>query len=144
MGEVTQGAPAKSRTAAYLLWFFFGGLGAHKFYLRRPLAGALYALCWLGMWALVFAKTPLAGFVLAALLGIALLVDLFTIPRQVRAANGVSAADIAAPGARRPMFAPKEDEPFDAARADAMIARYLNERAKPQPAPAARPVFGRR
>lgn len=142
MGEVSQGVPAKSRTAAYLLWFFFGGLGAHKFYLRRPLMGALYALCWLGMWALVFAKTPLAGFVLAALLGIALLVDLFTIPGQVRAANGASSAD--APGARRPMFAPKDDEPFDAARADAMIARYMNERASPQPAPPARPVFGRR
>ncbi|MFP5468572.1 MAG: NINE protein [Alphaproteobacteria bacterium] len=34
----------KSRTTAILLAFFLGGLGAHKFYLGRTGAGALYLL----------------------------------------------------------------------------------------------------
>jgi TM2 domain-containing membrane protein YozV len=44
-------APQKSTVAAYVLWFFLGGFGIHKFYLRQNLAGAvylgLYALGWL-------------------------------------------------------------------------------------------------
>ena len=31
----------KSRRAAYLWWFFLGGLGAHRFYLRQKKAGYL-------------------------------------------------------------------------------------------------------
>lgn len=34
----------KSRLAAILLAFFLGGLGIHKFYLGRPVAGVLYLL----------------------------------------------------------------------------------------------------
>ncbi len=34
----------KSRTAAILLAFFLGWLGAHKFYLNRPGQGILYLL----------------------------------------------------------------------------------------------------
>jgi len=33
----------KSRTAAIAWAFFLGGVGAHKFYLRQPLWGVLYA-----------------------------------------------------------------------------------------------------
>lgn len=37
----------RDRTAAILLAAFLGGLGAHKFYLREPAMGILYALlCW--------------------------------------------------------------------------------------------------
>ncbi|MEE3421157.1 MAG: TM2 domain-containing protein [Succinimonas sp.] len=33
-----------------LLIFFLGGLGIHKFYARRPVAGVLYLLfCWTGI-----------------------------------------------------------------------------------------------
>lgn len=43
----------KSTGIAYLLWFFFGGVGAHKFYLGRPGLGVLYVgmcvLFWGGM-----------------------------------------------------------------------------------------------
>ncbi|NIA22445.1 MAG: NINE protein [Anaerolineaceae bacterium] len=53
---------------AYLLWFFLGFLGVHKFYLGKPVLGVLYA-CTLGF------------------LGIGLIIDLFTIPTQVRAIN---------------------------------------------------------
>lgn len=31
----------KTRKAAYLWWFFLGGLGAHRFYLRQKRAGYL-------------------------------------------------------------------------------------------------------
>ena len=53
--------PTKSTGVAYLLWFFFGGIGAHKFYLGRPGVGALY----IGMFLLFWTG-------LATLLGIAM------------------------------------------------------------------------
>ena len=53
---------------AYLLWFFFGWFGIHKFYLGKPFMGVLYALT-------------------MGICGLGLLLDLFTIPTQVRSAN---------------------------------------------------------
>src|SRR6266566_7798266 len=39
--------PPVSKIALLLLAFFGGGLGLHKFYLRKPVQGILYALfCW--------------------------------------------------------------------------------------------------
>lgn len=39
--------PAKSKVAAGLLAIFLGGLGAHKFYLGKPIQGLIYLfLCW--------------------------------------------------------------------------------------------------
>ncbi len=35
---------SKSRLVAYLLWFFFGGLGAHRIYCGRYISGALQAI----------------------------------------------------------------------------------------------------
>jgi TM2 domain-containing membrane protein YozV len=55
---------SKSKTTAYLLWFFLGLFGVHKFYLERPGMGILY-LCTGG------------------LLGIGWLIDLFTLGNQV-------------------------------------------------------------
>jgi hypothetical protein len=47
----------KSAGTAYLLWLFFGGLGAHKLYLGRPWVAGLYvcmyALFWFGSAGLV-------------------------------------------------------------------------------------------
>jgi TM2 domain-containing membrane protein YozV len=34
----------KSKTTAYLLWFFLGGLSAHRFYLGKVGSGILYLL----------------------------------------------------------------------------------------------------
>lgn len=34
----------KSKTVAYLLWFFLGGLSAHRFYLGKIGSGILYLL----------------------------------------------------------------------------------------------------
>lgn len=40
-------ASTKSRMAAALLAIFLGGLGAHKFYLGKPIQGLLYLVfCW--------------------------------------------------------------------------------------------------
>ncbi|MAT82632.1 MAG: hypothetical protein CMJ29_13430 [Phycisphaerae bacterium] len=34
----------RSTPVAYLLWFFFGLLGVHRFYLGRPISGVIYLL----------------------------------------------------------------------------------------------------
>lgn len=34
----------RSLLMAYLLWFFFGLLGVHRFYLGRPVSGVIYLL----------------------------------------------------------------------------------------------------
>ena len=70
----------KSKVTAYLLWFFLGGIGAHKFYLNKPGMGILYILTF-------------------GLLGIGWLVDLFTLGRQVDQYNQT-------PPAERPSWTP--------------------------------------
>ncbi len=58
----------KSLLLTYLLWFFGGFLGLHKFYLGRPGIGLLYFFTW-GMF--------FVGWV----------IDFFTLSHQVRVAN---------------------------------------------------------
>jgi len=60
----------KSKTTAYLLWFFLGLLGAHKFYLNKIGIGILY-------------------FLTGGLLGIGWLIDLFTLGNQVDVYNAL-------------------------------------------------------
>jgi TM2 domain-containing membrane protein YozV len=38
----------RSLRSAYLIWFFLGLAGGHRFYLRRPITGALEALLFFG------------------------------------------------------------------------------------------------
>jgi TM2 domain-containing membrane protein YozV len=76
----------KSAGIAYLLWFFLGLFGAHRFYLND---------FWMGI--LVVASV-IIGFLLIFPLLVAfgiLLYDLFTIPSQVRAKNAELMAEIA-------------------------------------------------
>lgn len=54
----------RSVILTYLLWFLWGLLGVHKFYLGRPVMGFVYLLT-------------------AGILGLGWLLDLFTIPGQV-------------------------------------------------------------
>jgi len=58
----------KSKTTAYLLWFFLGLLGAHKFYLNKTGVGILY-LFTLGIF------------------GLGVFIDLFTLGGQVDTYN---------------------------------------------------------
>ena len=58
----------KSKSVAYLLWFFFGILGVHYFYLGKIGKGVLWLLT-------------------AGLLGIGWVIDLFTLGGQVDQIN---------------------------------------------------------
>jgi TM2 domain-containing membrane protein YozV len=58
----------KSLLLTYILWFFGGFFGLHKFYLNRPVMGLLYFFT--------------GGFFV-----VGWLIDFFTLPRQVRIAN---------------------------------------------------------
>jgi TM2 domain-containing membrane protein YozV len=76
----------KSIGIAYVLWFFLGLLGIHRFYLNRVGTGILWLLT-------------------GGLLGIGWLVDLFLIPGMVRRANleeAVLRIGTSAPLPRRP------------------------------------------
>lgn len=52
MSEAVWGRP-KSLAVAYALWLILGIAGAHRFYLGRPITGALQALLGVGSWALL-------------------------------------------------------------------------------------------
>lgn len=100
----------KSTPLTYVLWFFFGSIGAHQFYLDNTKRGFLY----LGLWILIVISlaitffspnygfaysdptlnpSPIAVIILifevisSMILAAFLLYDLFTIPRQIREAN---------------------------------------------------------
>lgn len=60
----------KSKGIAYLLWFFLGFLGAHKFYLGKVGVGVLYIFTF-------------------GLFGVGLLIDLFTLGGQVDTYNAL-------------------------------------------------------
>lgn len=90
----------KSVGIAYLLWFFFGSLGIHKFYLGDTKKGLLYLVLGIFGWISIFTGGLAAlggsdgggffaiiGMICIVVLGIMLLIDLFTIPGQIRSAQ---------------------------------------------------------
>ena len=60
----------KSKGIAYLLWFFFGLIGAHKFYVGKVGMGIVYLFTF-------------------GLLGVGWFLDLFTLGNQVDIANAL-------------------------------------------------------
>ena len=66
--ETTNYGQTKSTAVAYLLWFFFGYLGLHRFYLRRPLTGVVWLLT-------------------LGICGVGWIVDVFLVPGMVAACN---------------------------------------------------------
>ncbi len=83
----------KSTGIGYLLWFFFGGIGAHRFYLGSTNSA-------IGMVALLVASIVLSfffiGFVGFIVLGIWVIVDAFLIPGIAREYNQALMARIEA------------------------------------------------
>ena len=88
-----------STLLGYLLWLLLGPLGVHRFFFGKRVSGALYALAALlagGAWALAPRLSLSFGavggawyldpklYVPAGIVGLALLVDLFLIPRMKR------------------------------------------------------------
>lgn len=83
---------------AYILYIFFGSIGVHKLYMGKTLWGVIYLLLGVLGWITIFAGgiTLLAedagsaaglgsfGIICLIILGILLLIDLLTIPRQIR------------------------------------------------------------
>jgi TM2 domain-containing membrane protein YozV len=69
---------------AYLLWFLLGGFGVHKFYLANTRMGLLYLVLFILGWATM--GMGLGLFFLLAL-AVLLIMDIFTIPKQVRVYN---------------------------------------------------------
>ncbi|WP_347267139.1 TM2 domain-containing protein [Paracoccus sp. (in: a-proteobacteria)] len=76
---------AKSTGTAYLLWFFLGSLGGHRFYLGKTGTAMLMLAC------TVIGLFTLFPLLVTLLIG---LYDLFTLPSQVRAINDGLMADI--------------------------------------------------
>lgn len=81
----------KSTALAYVLWFLLGGLGIHKFYIGKTAIGVFYLLLVGGLIAGTItgmSEEMEPALIIAGscglILGILLLVDLFTIPRQIR------------------------------------------------------------
>lgn len=75
---MTYSARSKSTGLTYLLWFFLGGFGVHRFYLGS-----------FGIGFLVLIST-LLGFVIFItfiITAVVLIYDLFTIPSQVEKVN---------------------------------------------------------
>ncbi|MDR0786088.1 MAG: TM2 domain-containing protein [Treponema sp.] len=62
--------PIKSKGVAYLLWFFLGVFGAHRFYLEKIGTGVLYLLT-------------------VGVFGIGWIIDLFTLGNQVDVYNAI-------------------------------------------------------
>lgn len=82
---------AKSAGVAYLLWFFFGTLGGHRYYLGNVGLGVLMTVCFLaGLFLLVPLVVPL----------IICIYDLFTIPSQVRQFNSKVMVELVGGGVR--------------------------------------------
>lgn len=82
----------KSTGVTYILWLLLGGIGVHKFYLNKVGMGILYiALGMLGGIFWIF----LLGWIFHIPLGILLIIDLFTIPQQVRKANEKLSGEVA-------------------------------------------------
>jgi TM2 domain-containing membrane protein YozV len=74
----------KSVAVSYVLWFFLGNLGIHKFYLRQTGMGVLYLCLGLVGWVTSFL---VFGFAFLGVLWIMMIVDLFLIPGRVRTLN---------------------------------------------------------
>ncbi|VVE36734.1 TM2 domain-containing protein [Pandoraea anhela] len=97
IGMMQYDASKKSSGIAYLLWFFFGGLGGHRFYAKRTGTAVAQLVLWIVGLSTIFLG-GLGVFILGALY-IWVVVDAFLIPGLIRSYNLKLAAQVAAPSA---------------------------------------------
>ncbi|CAP41293.1 TM2 domain-containing protein [Bordetella petrii] len=84
-------ANKKSVGVAYLLWFFLGGVGGHRFYAGKTgSAIAIIALTIIG----VLLSVVGVGFFLLFIVGIWVIVDAFLIPGWIRNSNTLLVATL--------------------------------------------------
>lgn len=88
-------ASKKSTGVAYLLWFFLGGFGAHRFYLGRAGSAVGILLLWLLGWATVLVGVGVFFLVIA---GLWVLIDAFLIPGWVKTHNMMLMAKLSGGG----------------------------------------------
>lgn len=88
-------AGKRSIAAAYVLWFFFGWLGAHRFYLGRKLSGLLMVALAAVAWYRIIAVEG-AGLLAFIFLALWVLIDAALIPSIARSANLQSAQALSA------------------------------------------------
>ncbi len=74
----------KSSGISYLLWFFLGGFGAHRFYLGRTGSAIAMLAIYIVSWILTFVAIGAIGLIVIAIWWI---VDAFLIPGMVRKNN---------------------------------------------------------
>jgi TM2 domain-containing membrane protein YozV len=82
-------ANKKSTGIAYLLWFFLGGFGAHRFYLGESGTGAAILIITLGS---ILLSVVFIGVLTIWISIIWIFVDLFLIPGMVQKYNNQLAA----------------------------------------------------
>jgi len=76
----------KSLVAAYVLWFFLGYIGAHRFYLGRPLSGFIMLAVSAIFLVLTFVSFGVLGFLWFAM-GLWWLIDALLIPGMAEGRN---------------------------------------------------------
>ena len=88
------GERPKTKTVAYLLWFFLGGYGAHRLYLGAYISGAFLAITGLFRAYAMYATMTDATYHLSAfdnllmvIAGVWMIIDAFLIPGMVRRHN---------------------------------------------------------
>lgn len=74
----------KSTGITYLLWFFLGGFGAHRFYLGRTGSAIAMLVITIVSWILTFVAIGAVGLIV---IGIWWIVDAFLIPGIAREHN---------------------------------------------------------
>ena len=84
-------ANKKSVGVTYLLWFFLGGLGGHRFYAGKT--GSAIAILALTLLGLLLSMVGI-GLFLLAIVGIWVLVDAFLIPGWIRNRNTLLATTL--------------------------------------------------
>lgn len=101
--QMTYDAHRKSVAVAYLLWFFLGGFGAHRFYLGHAVSGA--AMLGLSVFGGILAIV-LIGIPALIAVGIWWVVDAFLIPGMARVRNLELADALNGGGVSRSMAGP--------------------------------------